>query len=126
MAYIEIAVELLTAFRRKRRESGLTQLEVAARMGASQSRVAKIEAGDPSVSLDLAVSGLLALGLSRAELGKIVAGRRVGARMAGEPLVTAPGDTGRSRVPATAKNRYAVRPPSAKPARLATALRKSA
>lgn len=126
MAFIEIAVEIATAFRRKRRESGTTQQEIAARMGSSQSRVAKIEAGDPSVSLDLAVSGLLALGMSRKDLGQIVSGRKAGASTVAKPLAIAPGAAGKLKAPAEAKRRGVVRRSSAKPARLAAALEKSA
>jgi len=42
---------------------------------SSQSRIAKMEAGDPSVSLDLLVKSLLALGASARELAKIIASR---------------------------------------------------
>jgi hypothetical protein len=42
---------------------------------SSQSRVAKMEAGDPTVSLDLLVRSLLALGASNSELAKIIARR---------------------------------------------------
>ena len=47
-----------------------TQIEVAARLGSSQSRVAKMEAGDRSVSLDLLVKSLLRIGASPASIAK--------------------------------------------------------
>jgi transcriptional regulator with XRE-family HTH domain len=50
---------LLRATRTRRR---LTQFELAERIGSSQSRIARIEAGDPSVSVDLLVRSLLAAG----------------------------------------------------------------
>src|SRR5581483_4278956 len=50
---------------RRRAELGLSQAVVAKRLGSSQSRVAKMEAGDPSVSLDLLLRALLALGATR-------------------------------------------------------------
>lgn len=54
----------LSAKLRKTKESGnLTQTDLAKRMGSSQSRVAKMDAGDPTVSLDRVVQGLLAAGL---------------------------------------------------------------
>lgn len=42
---------------------------------SSQSRVAKMEAGDPSVSLDLLVKSLLALGATDRDVASIIAGR---------------------------------------------------
>jgi transcriptional regulator with XRE-family HTH domain len=46
------------------------RLEVAARLGSSQSRVAKMEGGDRSVSLDLLVKSLLRIGASSTEIAK--------------------------------------------------------
>jgi transcriptional regulator with XRE-family HTH domain len=51
----------------------VTQAVLARKLGSSQSRVAKIEAGDPSVSLDLMVRALLTLGASRRELAEWLA-----------------------------------------------------
>lgn len=48
----------------------MTQGELAKLMGSSQSRVAKMEAGDPGVTMDLLVQGLLAAGVSRKEIAK--------------------------------------------------------
>jgi hypothetical protein len=45
-------------------------------MKSSQSRVAKMEAGDPTVSLDLLVHGLLAARLSQRENANAVAPRK--------------------------------------------------
>jgi transcriptional regulator with XRE-family HTH domain len=42
-------------------------------LGSSQSRVAKIENGDTSVSLDLLIRSLLALGATRKELARMIA-----------------------------------------------------
>jgi hypothetical protein len=78
------------------------------------------------VSLDLAVSGLLALGLSRKELGAIIAGRKAGVRAVAKPLAIAPGAEGKLKAPAEAKRRGVVRRSSAKPVSLAAALEKSA
>jgi hypothetical protein len=41
---------------------------------SSQSRIAKLEAGDPSVSLDLQIKTLLALGASRIDLARYLKG----------------------------------------------------
>ena len=45
----------------------------AAKLRSSQSRVAKMEAGDSSVSLDLLIRSLITLGASDRELCKIIA-----------------------------------------------------
>ena len=47
--------------------------ELARRLGSSQSRVAKMEAADPSVSLDLLVRSLFALGATPRDLGRVLA-----------------------------------------------------
>ena len=52
-----------------RRPASLARL-----VGSSQSRVAKMEAGDPNVSLDPLFRGLLAAGASASELGSIIGG----------------------------------------------------
>jgi transcriptional regulator with XRE-family HTH domain len=48
----------------------MTQVAVAKKIKSSQSRVAKMEAGDPSVSIDLLVRSLLALRETPANLQK--------------------------------------------------------
>jgi|GEM_PF-291420 len=54
-AYIELKIRLAAGLRRRRQEKGLSQLDLAAKPQSGQSRVAKMEAGDPSVSLDLLI-----------------------------------------------------------------------
>jgi transcriptional regulator with XRE-family HTH domain len=49
---------------------GLTQVALAKKIKSSQSRVAKMEAGDPSVSIDLLVRSLIALGETPTNLRK--------------------------------------------------------
>ena len=56
----------------KRLRKRLTQKQLAKALNSSQSRVAKMETGDPTVSLDLLVKSLLALGISKKELGKTI------------------------------------------------------
>ena len=70
VAYIELKLALSDALRARRREQGLTQVELAKRLGSSQSRVAKMEAGDPTVSIDLLIRSLLALGSSKKALAR--------------------------------------------------------
>ena len=71
--FIELKLALAAALKRRRMKLGLSQTELAERVGSSQSRVAKMETGDRSVSLDLLVRTLLALGVSRGELAKAMA-----------------------------------------------------
>jgi ribosome-binding protein aMBF1 (putative translation factor) len=72
-AFVELKLALADYLRKVRTKRGWTQLQVARRLGSSQSRVAKMEAADASVSLDLLVKALLALGASRGELGAVIA-----------------------------------------------------
>ena len=74
-AYIELRLKLAEGLKARRVDKGLTQIQLARAVQSSQSRVAKMEAGDPTVSLDLLVRSLLALGASNAELAKIIARR---------------------------------------------------
>lgn len=76
VAILELRLRLADGLRAARAASGLTQNELARGLGSSQSRVAKMEAGDPSVSLDLLVRALLALGLSIQQLAAILDGGR--------------------------------------------------
>ena len=69
-AYIEMRLALSHNLRALRTRKRLTQVEAAKMLRSSQSRVAKLEAGDPSVSLDLLVRSNLALGASKKDLVK--------------------------------------------------------
>jgi len=71
-AYVELKLHLADALEAKRKAKGLTQKALAARMKSSPSRVAFIKKGAPSVSIDLLVRGLFALGITRKELAKAV------------------------------------------------------
>jgi ribosome-binding protein aMBF1 (putative translation factor) len=72
-AYIELKIKLAAGLKQRRQQKGLSQLDLAAKLQSSQSRVAKMEAGDPSVSLDLLVRSLITLGTSDRELSQIIA-----------------------------------------------------
>jgi len=72
-AYIELRLKLAKGLRDRRTARGFSQTELAKAVQSSQSRVAKMEAGDPTVSIDLLVRSLLALGASNRELGRIIA-----------------------------------------------------
>jgi len=72
-AFVELKLALAGYLRKLRAQNSWTQLQVARRLGSSQSRVAKMEAADASVSLDLLIKSLLALGASRSEVGRVIA-----------------------------------------------------
>jgi predicted XRE-type DNA-binding protein len=71
--YIELKLVLSDKVKELRRQKKLTQTEAAKLLGSSQSRVAKMEAGDNSVSLDLLVQSLIALGATRKDIARIIA-----------------------------------------------------
>jgi predicted XRE-type DNA-binding protein len=72
LEYIEIKIALSQFVKEQRKRRRLTQERAARLMGSSQSRVAKMEAGDPSVSIDLYVKSIIALGGSREELSEAI------------------------------------------------------
>ena len=69
-AFIDLKLRIADALRRRRLSRHLTQAQVARLVRSSQSRVAKMEAADDSVSLDLMVRSLFALGVSNRALAK--------------------------------------------------------
>lgn len=69
---LDIKIALARLLRATRTRRRLTQFELAERIGSSQSRVAKLEAGHPSVSVDLLVRSLIALGAKRKDVAKAV------------------------------------------------------
>jgi transcriptional regulator with XRE-family HTH domain len=68
-------LSLARQLRHVRAQRGLLQVAAARLLGSSQSRVAKMEAGDATVTIDLLVRSLLAVGASRAEIAKAIARR---------------------------------------------------
>src|SRR5258706_13257245 len=73
-ASLERRLKPADALKSQRISRNLPQGDLAKAMSSSQSRVAKMEAGDASVSLDLLVRSLLAMGASNTDLAKIIAG----------------------------------------------------
>jgi DNA-binding XRE family transcriptional regulator len=71
-AFVELKLALADYLRDIRVQHGWTQTQVARQLGSSQSRIAKMEAADASVSVDLLVKSLLTLGASRKEVGKVI------------------------------------------------------
>jgi predicted XRE-type DNA-binding protein len=66
--YVELRLRLADSLRQRRQRRSLSQVELARLIGSSQSRVAKMEGGDPSVSIDLIVRSLLAMGATARDL----------------------------------------------------------
>jgi predicted transcriptional regulator len=78
VAFIEMKLSLSRRLRELRLSQKLSQQSLAKRINSSQSRVAKMEAGDPSVSLDLMVRTLLAMGATREDVAiALVQGNKV-------------------------------------------------
>lgn len=72
-ALVDLKLTLSQKLRERRARTRLSQTQLARLLGSSQSRVAKMEAGDPSVSIDLLVRSLLAIGATRKELTATIA-----------------------------------------------------
>ncbi len=72
-AYIEMKLTLCDSVRSRRMKKRLSQTEFAKVISSSQSRVAKIEAGDSSVSFDLVMKSLLSLGATKEEVAELIA-----------------------------------------------------
>lgn len=71
-AYVEMKLALSESLKSKRIRKRLTQAQLAKAIESSQSRVAKMEAGDPTVSIDLLVKSLFALGVTKKELAHVI------------------------------------------------------
>lgn len=74
-ALVEMRLALSRTLRERRQAAGLTQMALAKQLGSSQSRVAKLEGGDESVSLELLIRALLSVGASRKEVAHALARR---------------------------------------------------
>jgi predicted XRE-type DNA-binding protein len=73
-AFVDLKLMLGEALRERRTAQKMSQAELAKRLHSSQSRVAKMEHADPTVTLDLILRSLLALGTTRQELAKTLMG----------------------------------------------------
>jgi len=72
MAIVEMKVALALAIVAKRKQCHWTQLEMAKAMKSSQSRIAKIEHADPTVSMELMLRYLFTLGVTRQEVAQVL------------------------------------------------------
>jgi DNA-binding XRE family transcriptional regulator len=70
--FIELKMALSASLKEERLKQEVTQVELAKLIGSSQSRVAKMEAGDPAVTVDLLLKALLILGVTRKQISKII------------------------------------------------------
>jgi hypothetical protein len=70
---VDVREALSSSLRELRLRRGLTQSQVAMQLGSSQSRLAKMEAADSSVTIDLLMHSLVALGLTRKQLAQAIA-----------------------------------------------------
>jgi ribosome-binding protein aMBF1 (putative translation factor) len=75
-ALVEIRVALSRSVKKMRQQELLSQQKLADKIESSQSRVAKMEAADRSVSIDLLVKSLLALGATREDIAAAIAGEQ--------------------------------------------------
>ena len=75
-ALIDLKLSLGTLVRTARTRAKLSQQRLAGRLHSSQSRIAKVEAGDTSVSLDLIVRAAFAAGARRTDLARVILRRK--------------------------------------------------
>jgi antitoxin component HigA of HigAB toxin-antitoxin module len=73
--FIELKLALAAGVRQLREQRGMTQAALAEQLGSSQSRVAKVEAADRSVTVDMIMRSLLTIGATPGEIAKLI--RRV-------------------------------------------------
>ena len=76
LALIETRIAVSSGIRDRRQATGLTQAALAKKLRSSQSRVAKMESGDSSVSLDLLLRAYFATGATRRDLARLLSARR--------------------------------------------------
>jgi phage-related protein/DNA-binding XRE family transcriptional regulator len=65
---VAIKWSLMCAVKKSRIKRNISQIDLAQRMKSSQSRIAKIETGDSSISLDLIVHALIATGATTRDI----------------------------------------------------------
>jgi DNA-binding XRE family transcriptional regulator len=68
---IDLKLALRASLKDERKKRNVTQEELAKAMGSSQSRIAKMERGDPAVSVDLLLKALMSLGMTNKQISKI-------------------------------------------------------
>lgn len=76
-AIVELKLALSNSLKRRREKQKISQKRLAQRMQSSQSRVAKMEAGDPSVSIELLIKGLFCVGATFGDIAEVVASAEI-------------------------------------------------
>ena len=71
-AFVELKIGLADSLKKRRQAKKWTQTQLATAIGSSQPRVAKMEAADASVSVDLLIKALLAMGATRRDLARVI------------------------------------------------------
>jgi transcriptional regulator with XRE-family HTH domain len=72
-AFVDLKLALASSLKKRRRSKTWTQTQLANAIGSSEPRVAKMEAADSTVSVDLLIKALLTMGATRRDLAKVVA-----------------------------------------------------
>ena len=70
--FVELKLALAAGVRQLREQRGMTQAALAEQLGSSQSRVAKMEAADRSVTVDLMMRSLLAIGATPGKIANLI------------------------------------------------------
>jgi len=70
---VELKLRLAQYLRERRTRNKLSQQAVATKIRSSQSRVAKMEAADSSVSIELILRSLFSLGATHKEVARVIA-----------------------------------------------------
>ncbi len=70
--FVDMKVALARSLKKRRQSRKWTQTQLAKAIGSSQPRVAKMEAADPSVSIDLLMKALLTMGATRRDLARVI------------------------------------------------------
>lgn len=77
---IELKLSLAKLLKKRRKAEKLSQKELARRIGSDQSRVSRMEAGDPSVTVDLLLAGLFYAGATQEDIASTIAPSTVPSR----------------------------------------------
>jgi predicted XRE-type DNA-binding protein len=75
-ALVETKRALSGSVRDRRIAQGISQAELAKQLKSSQSRISKVEAADPSVSADLLLRALFALGATPGDVASAIRKRK--------------------------------------------------
>lgn len=75
VTFIEMKIALSQSLVEMRKRKRMSQVALAKLIKSSQSRVAKMEAGAASVSIDLLIKSLLSLGATQKDLAKAISSK---------------------------------------------------